>query len=368
MKRFLQRPTASWPGLLCSLVLLGLSSQLSAVGQETGQCAIKMRRGGGSTLSAASQWPRATLDQTTAGFTVEQGSVPAVFEYLFNRDHLIVGIELIEPVSGPASAPAPSLEQVAGTFSPGTLRALLDQVVSSDTALAWIEERSVVNLVYRANLDDPNYVFNRTVASFDADDLPYYRAVQNLFVSIRTELGGPPAGGGLRYDPDGGPRVTIHLQQATVRRILNEIAWQAGVGWRVMYKQGDQMMGILITPQFSLESECEGCPTALIEPSAPPVISHLDEVSDEPSADPAALLPLRDTLAPAGFAFTWDSRTRTASAAKGTTRIVVTDCARVAALNGIPVALSVPVAIKGGRILVPRAFLRLVDESLGGTA
>jgi hypothetical protein len=221
---------------------------------------------------AAGQRPHAALDQVVAGFVVDRATAPQVLEYLFNRDHLIVGMEVIGRPARVASAVQLGERQISGAFGPGPIREILEQLVAADPDFIWMEDQGVVNLVGRANHADPGYPFDRTVEAFDAVDLPYAEALSNALLMEYHTLGGWPWGFGLRHGLREGPRVTMHLRQVPLRKVFNEIARQTGLAWRVNYRPGDQMMGLLITSGFDLESgACGECSAPSITPVPPPV-------------------------------------------------------------------------------------------------
>lgn len=314
----------------------------------------------GDRATAASERPRASLDHVVEGFWVEQATVPQVFEYLFNRDHLIVGIELIAPRSGEQNAPEGGEGYVSGSFGPAPLRLLLDQVVALDPEFVWVEDADVANLVRRANMEDPRYGFNRRIECFDTDERPFARALQEVLLLQQHELGGWPWGFGLRRDPDACPCVTIHLEGATVREVLNEIAWQTGLAWRALFRPGDKMMGMLVTSEF--EGYGEGCGECA-PCSAAPLSAAVESDGEAMTAAAvwrAGLMPLRDSLAPRGFAFAWDAKAQRATASDGKTRLGVAANDLRASLNGASVTLPASPALENGRLHVPAALVTLV--------
>ncbi len=314
----------------------------------------------GDMAMAASERPRASLDQVVEGFWVEQATVPQVFEYLFNRDHLIVGIELIAPPSQEQDAPGGGERYISGSFGPAPLRLLLDQVVALDPEFVWVEDADVANLVRRGNTEDPRYALNRRIECFDADDRPFARALQDVLLLQQHELGGWPWGFGLRRDPDACPCVTIHLEGPTVREVLNEIAWQSGLAWRALFRPGDKMMGLLVTSEFDGYGEgCGECAPCSAAPLSAAVESD-GEGKTATAASRARLVPLRDSLGARGFALAWDAETRRATACDGRTRVSVAANDVHAAINGLPLTLPAPPTLENGRLHVPAAFVTLV--------
>jgi len=78
--------------------------------------------------------------------------------------------------------------------------------------------------------------------------------------------------------------------------------------------------------------------------------------------DGRTLVPLRGIFEALGAEVQWDGATRTVTAVRDGTTVVLTIGAKTAHKNGAPVTLDVPAKIVSGRTLVP---LRFVSESLG---
>jgi hypothetical protein len=310
---------------------------------------------GAQAAMAACARPRATLDQVVEGFDAREATVVEICKFLFNRDHLIIGLELIQPASQPNSVD----RRISASFGPAPLRAILDAVVALDPEFVWIEDSGVANLVRRENLQDPNYLVVRRLGSFDAEDLPYDRALTRVMYIQYKELGGLPAGGGLRHHPDEGPRVTMHLTSPTVREVLNDIAWQAGLGWLVQFSEGDSMMGFVMAARFSLSSEeCSGCPAGS---QTSPVITTIARGFSPAEAPGAAesLVALREQLAPRGFGFIWDAAARRVSVVKARQRVTLAAGDTRATVNGVPVTLPAAPVLNDGRLLVPPVLVAL---------
>ena len=314
--------------------------------------------GGQEGMVAASQAPRASLDEVVEGFTVDTAAVPQVFQFLYDRDHLIVGIEMM---ATPADvAPYQPAKAVSGPFERAALRNILDQVVARDPEWVWLEDEGVVNLVRRGNAEDPEYVLTRVVPAFDVDEMPFARALQQILLLQQHRLNGLPWGFGLRVDPDGPPLVTAHMRGATVRQVLNEIAWQTGLAWRTQYQPDDQMMGLLITHHFSGSGDLCQCETT---PGGQEDVGAAAQGSQTSSSAVASLLPFRDSLVARGFSVSWDGGRRQGVASRGRTRVAVGVGEARASVNGIPVALPVPAVLRDGKLLVPDTLLRLVAST-----
>ncbi len=76
------------------------------------------------------------------------------------------------------------------------------------------------------------------------------------------------------------------------------------------------------------------------------------------------LVPMRAIFEALGADLEWDGVTRTVTAARGQTTVVLAIGSRTAFKDGAPVVLDIPAKIVGGRTLVP---LRFVSEALGAS-
>jgi hypothetical protein len=76
------------------------------------------------------------------------------------------------------------------------------------------------------------------------------------------------------------------------------------------------------------------------------------------------LLPLRSVLEALGATIDWNQTTRTVTAIKGSTTVILVIDQKTATVNGVPQQLDVPPQIKNSRTLVP---LRFLAESFGAT-
>jgi hypothetical protein len=305
-------------------------------------------------VMAASQRPRPTLDEVVQGFQARDARVSEICQFLFVRDHLIVGLELIAPASEPDAVERP----ISGTFGPGPLRAILDAVVAFDPQFVWVEDDGVANLIRRANLADPSYTFNRTISAFDVEDTPFAETFLRFFGRKRDEVGGVGICGGLRHFPDQGPRVSVHMRGATARKILNEIAWQAGLAWRANFRPGDRMMAFVMTNFQFPTSQCLGCPGGSL---SSPVMTTFAQASAGAEAPAAAesLVALREQLAPRGFGFIWDAAARRVSVVKARQRVTLAAGDTRATVNGVPVTLPAAPVLNDGRLLVPPVLVAL---------
>jgi len=270
--------------VLCGLVLL-----LPCAGAQDGVPSLPPSLGA-QAANTASERPRATLDQVVDGFSVEEVSLPDVLHYLFNRDHVIVGIELLAPVPEGETRSAPSHVMPFATFGPAPVRDILDELVALDPEFVWREDAGVANLVRRADLEDPAYVFNQMVEEFEVEDIPYDLAVTKILGITYHDLGALPWGRFVRHRSEEGPRVTLRLRGATVRQIINEIAWQTGLAWEVRlmrHRDGHQTMLFSTAARFGPPSAgWPGCPRGSIEPvtSAPRTQTEAAEGAPAPSS------------------------------------------------------------------------------------
>lgn len=98
--------------------------------------------------------------------------------------------------------------------------------------------------------------------------------------------------------------------------------------------------------------------------AAPTVELNGKPLAFEPTIENGrTLVPLRAIFEAVGATVDWDQDTQTATANKGSTKVLLSISSNIAEINGQPKILDVPAKIVNGRILAP---LRFVGEAFGG--
>lgn len=338
------------------------------------------------------------LDDVIESFVVEDEDVPSALARLSNEHNVLCGIAVVPyPPQYLQPNGAPLFRPLRASLSRATVRQILDTLVALDPCFEWREDRGVINLALRGTFGQEQHPLHTVIPEWTADGVPYVIALYGdpswsgtpLFRSGRLPDDFPVGIGYSGPAWDEWPLVTVYAENETLLQILNDIAGQLHLSWwmfdlRLIGRDYVAcVLGIdipptpylppLITDEVASASVGQSATSAYPCPCSssqqaihqPPARTATATASAAPSS---AVLPLRASLAPHGFAFAWDAHTRTASAMKGRTHIAVVEGARVAALNGVPVKLPEAVTLRDGRMFVPQALLRLVTEAAAGTA
>lgn len=115
-----------------------------------------------------------------------------------------------------------------------TVREALDRITSLDARYTYcVAVGEVIHIFPRGAKSDPDDLLNTKVKTFTTSGVPYDRLLQypNYYIpELAAELARrSKAGGvvGVMMSSTGVPRVTVEIQNATVRDILNQISLQA---------------------------------------------------------------------------------------------------------------------------------------------
>ena len=123
-------------------------------------------------------------------------------------------------------------------------------------------------------------------------------------------------------------------------------------------QEGELWLGLIVTPTSQ--------PPAAPPLAAPTVILNGDEITFDVLPriqNGRVLVPLRAIFEAMGATVNWDNITKTATAKKDGTTVILTSGSETATINGRTVALDQPGVVINGRTLAP---LRFVGEAFGG--
>jgi hypothetical protein len=332
------------------------------------------------------------LDTVIERFEVSDETVPAAVVRLVNEHGVLVGLYVVPWPETPAPEPLLGAEKplatVSATFENATVAQILNGLVTLDPRFIWWEDRGVINVALASTVEDSTHPLNTPLPLFEVDEVPYLLALagdpewrdrlvpgpllEEVYLVTGLLVGfqyfGPP--------PDLYPPVTISVKGWTTVEILNETARQLKLPWYIVDRRllGGSIlrfwMGVKLvrlprgtpvaaappkagTQQAAQEKPCP-CSAPSTQATVPP-----KSAGQEAASASGALVPLRQTLAAAGFDVVWDPANRQAIAERGSTCLSVTADSRYAYLNNVLLTLPRQSAVIDDKLQVPELLIKL---------
>ncbi len=189
------------------------------------------------------------LDDVIESLSITEATVSTILSILGNDYGLRHGIEQIW-------WKIPEAEPKLLSFEVNEIRVhdLLDKLVSLDPRYLWTSDGEYVNFILRAAYETADYPLSIIIPEFEVIDAAYAHASMRILRVVREQTG-LVTGGGLRHSPDFGPKVTFSVENATPREILNEIARQADMSWRVRPWEPSNIASILMARRIPISEE-----------------------------------------------------------------------------------------------------------------
>jgi hypothetical protein len=175
------------------------------------------------------------LDGMVQDFSFKNFTVPEAVRQLSIDYTVLCGIEVIPWVDSPEGLAPAQLQRVSLSLQQTTPRQILDKLVSLDPTFIWFEDEGIASLVIRKAYESPDYPLNKRVLHFKVNDRPYTMVFGGRYLpalfglpQVRDHL---VFGSSGRWPRELEPRVSVDAVDATVRRIINQVARKVGMPW-----------------------------------------------------------------------------------------------------------------------------------------
>ena len=238
--------------------------------------------------------PALSLTATIPHFSATDTKVVDILRTLSRDYGLRYGLEEVPWKAEEQPSASVSL-QVEGA----TVREVLDYLVRLDRRYAWESDGDYANFFLRQASEAPDYPLNVPLEAVTISGKAYVEATGTVMVLL-YEKTGFAFGQGARHPRGFGPQVTLSRQDATGRRLFNEIARQADMCWEIRAFEPDKA-GLLMARRMPAEAASEASNTealvaGLQSPNWADRIWAATTMGDigGPSAAPALLGALRE--------------------------------------------------------------------------
>jgi len=189
------------------------------------------------------------LDEVIESLSITELCVRRILAILGNDYGLRYGIEQIG-----WNVPQEATEFISFEVKDMKVRDLLNKLVTLDPRYLWTRDGEYVNFILRGAYEADAYPFNANITKYEVEDMPYAQAYWPPLAELYETIGFG-LGAGLRHPPDFGPTVTASMQNASLRKILNEVARQTDVSWDVGSQGTTKRGGILMARRMHVPKE-----------------------------------------------------------------------------------------------------------------
>ncbi|MDO8588468.1 MAG: hypothetical protein Q7T82_15680 [Armatimonadota bacterium] len=208
------------------------------------------------------------LDGRLEKFSVDRVTVPDAVARLSNEHSVLCGIELVPWQTDQKAIKGFTLPLISLSVRNTTPRQVLDKLISLDPNFVWNEDQGVANIVLKSAYNNPAYPLNLRVDKFSVTDRPYPMVFLPALLDVTGLFQLPqvspalPIGSIGRWPAKFAPKVSFELQDVTVRAVVNRVARDVKIPWRLVWY--DNPLG---QDKSSARFEMEPQMNALLPPS-----------------------------------------------------------------------------------------------------